>query len=184
VKRCKKCGETKPLDEFYRAQGMRDGRRSDCKACNLAAKRVWYDKNREHAIAKATAWQRENAERYRARQQAYRDAGHRDYRAEHLRWAFGLTHEEFDALSAVQRGVCAICGRAPKAGKHLHVDHDHDTGAVRGLLCFSCNVGVGNFGNDVDRLERTVDYLGQRPAERTELEGRARERARLLAGVA
>ncbi len=75
VKRCKKCGETKPLDEFYRAQGMRDGHRSDCKACNLAAKRVWYDKNREHAIAKATAWQRENAERYRARQQAYRDAG-------------------------------------------------------------------------------------------------------------
>ncbi len=87
-------------------------------------------------------------------------------------------------MSAVQGGMCAICGRAPKAGKHLHVDHDHDTGEVRGLLCFSCNVGVGNFGNDVDRLERTVEYLETRPAERAELDGLARERAGLLSGVA
>jgi hypothetical protein len=52
------------------------------------------------------------------------------------------------------------------------------------LLCFSCNVGVGNFGNSIERLEHTVDYLETRPAERPELEGLARERAGLLVGVA
>lgn len=90
----------------------------------------------------------------------------------------------YDELCRLQGGVCAICGRAPKAGKHLHVDHDHETGEVRGLLCFSCNVGIGNFGNDVERLQRAIDYLEMRPPERMELEGMARERARLLVGVA
>jgi hypothetical protein len=105
-------------------------------------------------------------------------------RAGHLSRKFRLTLDAFDELCRLQGGVCAIYGRAPKAGKHLHVDHDHETGEVRGLLCFSCNVGTGNFGNHVKRLQRAIDYLEMRPPERMELEGMARERARLLVGVA
>ena len=184
MKRCRKCKVVKPLDDFYRAKGMRDGYRWDCKACNLAAKKLWYEANRESVIAKAVTWQQENRERYNQRQREYKRARPELERAGHLLRKFGLITAEFEQLNAAQGGCCAICGRAPKAGKHLHVDHDHDTGEVRGLLCFSCNVGVGNFANDVERLFRTVDYLEQRPAEQAELAGLARERAGLLSGVA
>jgi Recombination endonuclease VII len=163
---------------------MRDGHRSDCKTCNLAAKKAWYEQNRDQAIAKVTAWQRENRERYNNRQREYKRARPGLERAGHLRRKFGLTTDEFEEMVRQQGGVCAICGRAPKTGKRLHVDHDHDTGEVRGLLCFSCNVGVGNLGNDIERLQRTVDYLETRPEERAELEEVARERARALMGVA
>lgn len=57
---------------------------------------------------------------------------------------------------ADQRGVCAIC----LTGKPVHVDHDHRTGRVRGVLCFSCNGGLGQFRDPVDALEPAIDYLG------------------------
>ena len=53
MKRGKKCGEVKPLAEFYLAAGMADGYRSECKACHKAKQRSWYEANREHAIAEA-----------------------------------------------------------------------------------------------------------------------------------
>ena len=56
-----------------------------------------------------------------------------------------------------QAGLCPICRRG--LGDKPHVDHDHETGEVRGLLCFTCNVGLGNFGDDVERLRRGARYL-------------------------
>jgi hypothetical protein len=77
------------------------------------------------------------------------------------RYRHGLSAAEWDALWDAQRGCCAICQRAlmirGKAG--LHVDHDHASGAVRALLCGPCNVGLGMFGEDTDRLEAAVRYL-------------------------
>ncbi|MDQ3714717.1 MAG: endonuclease VII domain-containing protein [Actinomycetota bacterium] len=58
-------------------------------------------------------------------------------------------------MLAKQDGLCAVCQMAP-AG---HVDHDHDTGKVRGLLCFNCNGGLGQFKDRIDILAAAVDYL-------------------------
>lgn len=74
---------------------------------------------------------------------------------------YELTPEQYDQHISDQGGGCAICGRvANKCGRgRLHVDHDHATGHVRGVLCSSCNLGLGKFGDDAERLQRAVDYL-------------------------
>lgn len=83
----------------------------------------------------------------------------RDYRAENLWCRYRLTLEEYDALLVAQDGRCAIC-REPKAeGEHLHVDHCHETGNVRGLLCNSCNLGIAHMGEDPRLLHSAAVYL-------------------------
>ncbi|MFD6915076.1 MULTISPECIES: endonuclease VII domain-containing protein [Streptomyces] len=60
-----------------------------------------------------------------------------------------------DAIIAAQGGVCYLCLRAPA----VHVDHCHKTGRVRGVLCLNCNVGVGLFKEDPERMRRAAEYL-------------------------
>jgi hypothetical protein len=74
---------------------------------------------------------------------------------------YGIDRREFDALMKAQGGRCAICKR-PFSGvgaKQTHVDHDHVTGRVRGLLCYTCNVGIGYFNDSVAMLEHAIAYL-------------------------
>lgn len=71
---------------------------------------------------------------------------------------FGLTPGQYDEMLAEQQGVCAIC-KQPSPSRALAVDHDHQTGAVRGLLCTGCNVGLGNFRDDTELLARAQAYL-------------------------
>lgn len=81
------------------------------------------------------------------------------------RWAlaknYGITPEDYDQLLDKQGGGCAICGDEPWTQKHglLHVDHDHATSEIRGLLCFSCNVALGAFKDDTPRIARAISYL-------------------------
>ena len=77
---------------------------------------------------------------------------------------FRITLEQYEELLAEQEGGCAICGRPPRRVS-LHVDHDHGTGRVRGLLCFSCNAALGYFGDDGDRLVAAANYLGPAPKD-------------------
>jgi hypothetical protein len=78
--------------------------------------------------------------------------GTREY---HLRHRYGIGQAEFDELLAEQEGVCAIC-RAPDP---QHVDHDHRTGWVRGILCFNCNGGLGQFRDSPEHLASAITYL-------------------------
>ncbi|WP_329391128.1 endonuclease VII domain-containing protein [Streptomyces sp. NBC_01351] len=58
-------------------------------------------------------------------------------------------------MIAAQGGVCLICRKAPA----VHVDHCHETGRVRGVLCFNCNTAIGKLGDDPDVARRVVTYL-------------------------
>ena len=78
--------------------------------------------------------------------------GHRFY---HLKARYGLDKATFERLDSTQGGLCAICRRNPAA----HVDHDHTTGRVRGLLCFRCNGGLGQFNDDPMTLAMAIAYL-------------------------
>ncbi len=69
---------------------------------------------------------------------------------------YGLTLEDYNKLVEKQEGKCAICGRLDD---NLHVDHDHKTGQVRGLLCKLCNPLLGLAGDNIDILLNAVRYL-------------------------
>lgn len=71
---------------------------------------------------------------------------------------YGMTLADWAAMFAQQKGKCAIC-QHEMSGKKTCVDHDHRTGAVRGLLCNDCNHGLGKFKDNVDNLLRAVEYL-------------------------
>ena len=83
---------------------------------------------------------------------------------------YGLTIEDYQAMRDTQQGACAICrrdepGKGDRPGKHtkefwLHVDHNHDTGEIRGLLCGACNRGIGLLNDDPALLLRAATYLG------------------------
>jgi hypothetical protein len=75
---------------------------------------------------------------------------------------YGLTVGDYDVMLAAQGGGCAICGRAAHNGndtRKLHVDHDHETGRVRGILCANCNRILGLAGDDTGILRKAADYL-------------------------
>ena len=100
--------------------------------------------------------------------QKARDANKKNYhkdpakhRRRRLKNVFGITPEQYDFILARQKGRCGICGRLPhEAGaRRLAVDHSHETDAVRGLLCFSCNTGLGNFKDDPLLTNAATCYL-------------------------
>jgi recombination endonuclease VII len=125
------CNLDKPLDEFHQHKLGRSGVNSTCKQCHSALSRA----RREDAAIR----ERE-----------------RDQKRVRL---FGLRLGQYDEMLAAQGGGCAICHNSHEDNRSLHVDHDHVTGAVRGLLCFNCNAGLGAFKDRVDLLEEAVRYL-------------------------
>lgn len=81
-----------------------------------------------------------------------------------LRSRFGITYDDLARMHAEQGGVCAICGRPltivpGRQGASAHVDHDHATGEIRGLLCTGCNAGIGHLQDDPGRLLAAAAYL-------------------------
>lgn len=81
-----------------------------------------------------------------------------------LRHTYGMVKAEYDERLAAQGGACAICGdlRFSRGRKHLDVDHDHSTGAVRGILCNRCNQNVGRVERSIARFPGVLEYLGWR----------------------
>lgn len=73
----------------------------------------------------------------------------------------GITVDQYDDMLSAQGGRCAICGTDDPGRGHpsFCVDHDHVSGAVRGLLCYGCNIALGHFADDPTRLRAAADYL-------------------------
>jgi hypothetical protein len=133
MKRCSKCGETKPLSEFFRNKSRKDGFQNWCKTCVKKADKAY----------KQTEAGKASNRRHRWKQQGIQ-----------------LTTEQHQAMLEAQDHSCAICGASEESlAKALHVDHCHDTGAVRGLLCHNCNTGMGKLGDNISTLEKAILYL-------------------------
>src|SRR3954447_2103828 len=185
-KQCPDCGEFKSLAEFTLSKKNRDGRGTYCRPCFNARSRLQREKKAaaEGRIVKrrrivpdgqkycprcATTQPVAMFGRNRAasdgltaycrpchntvtKQSVERLYGNtRDY---HLRRRYGITSADVHAMVEAQGGTCAVCD-----GKPEHVDHDHATGRVRGILCFNCNQALGNARDDVQVLKGLIDYL-------------------------
>lgn len=138
AKVCNRCQAARPHDEFHRRARARDGLSSHCKACATVAVRQY-----RAALPKERRSVRyEKPELLLARQLKQ----------------YKLTVEEYEHRVARQHGRCAICGLS-NGSKRLVVDHDHRTGAVRGLLCTACNLGVGNLKDSKELLASAITYL-------------------------
>jgi hypothetical protein len=143
VKACNKCGETKPLVEFYKRQSSKDGLQYHCKQCG------------NERVASIRAANREYMRAY-----SRSDAGRASIRRHQLKKNYGLTIEQFDALLASQDYSCDCCKRKEPGGRgQWHVDHCHASGEVRGLLCHQYNVGIGCLGDDLQGINNARRYL-------------------------
>jgi len=103
--------------------------------------------------------------RYPEKERAYHRSEDRKrvVRSNNLKRNYGLTLDAYEAMLETQNGLCKICRCVPVLkkwqGRYLHVDHDHTTGRIRGLLCATCNLGVGYFRDRSELLRAAAAYL-------------------------
>lgn len=122
--------------------------------------REWRKKNPEKEKAKQDRYQLRNKEKLKERRQAYLKKKPQWSREFMLRKRYNLTIAEFDKMLEEQGGKCAICFATEPGGRgSFHVDHNHTTGEVRGILCASCNLMLGKTDDNTDKLKRAIEYL-------------------------
>ena len=149
MKRCSKCGETKPVSEFNKNNKANDGLYSWCQTCARADSNKFYRANREKYLAMQKIWRQKNIE--------YKRAYDRKHQLRHgLKSKYGMSLNEYDAMLIRQYRRCAVCGGEMTPP---NVDHDHATGAVRGLLCNPCNQAIGFFRDDPDVMRSAIRYI-------------------------
>ena len=199
---CPGCRQAKPKTDFYTAPTRADGLASACKPCSMARSRASQARRdeREGVVrrkapprAPGRKWcpdcqelrplaefyrnrsARDGLSTYCRRHQLQRSQDsierlHGSGRHYRLRRRYGIGEDQYLALLAAQGGVCAACRIRPA----VHVDHDHKTRAVRGLLCFTCNVALGNVRDDIDVLTGLINYLREHQCDSRETPPAAR----------
>ena len=134
LRTCRKCKMTfaSTVENFNRQANARDGLRRTCRRCDTSIQgtRLGRGKYSDLRVGPLKG---------------------KDYR---FREVYGITLDEYEVLLARQGGVCGVCGKAP-VKNWLSVDHDHETGKVRGLLCMNCNISVEKIGKLNEYLGRT-----------------------------
>jgi len=151
TKKCASCGKVKSLNSFYKETRQKDGKNCYCKVCQRQRNKDNYQKNRE----KYKQWRKEYRESEHGKKVRRNDSYRREY---------GITLEDYNRMFSEQQGCCAICGKKEihknqRKIKRLGVDHNHQTGEVRGLLCQRCNILVSYVENYSDLVQKAKDYL-------------------------
>ncbi len=131
MKLCVRCNTERPFTDFSKDKNRKDGYYVYCKICM----RVW---SRE-----------------------FRLKNPRSSKHSEIKYKYGISLEEYNLKLISQGNCCAICGTDKPGGGHenLYVDHDHNTGKVRGLLCRSCNLMLGYAFDKIDTLESGIAYI-------------------------
>lgn len=134
---CKTCNVEKNISEFPVRKGYRDGIRPHCIVCRREYEVKSFHKHK-HKRPYCYEYDRDKK----------------------LKSAYGIGYAEYLKMFAAQGGACAICGTTSTGKrKAFHVDHCHETGNIRGLLCSNCNSGIGNLRDDIKLLQRAIEYL-------------------------
>jgi hypothetical protein len=141
MKTCTVCKEVKSFDCFYPRKDRPTVQYvPQCKACNAlkAKKRYWEDP--EGHKEKTKNWVKNNREKCRVIFRKHR---------------YKISDVDYQKMKSDSAGLCAICSSSEK----LFIDHDHITGKIRGLLCRTCNLGLGHMRDSALNLRKSIDYL-------------------------
>ena len=162
---CKRCKKTR---RHHRNKNGKGGLRSICVMCDKAYSKAYYTKTRNKRRSEYKKYYALNKEKIKPRHKAYREKHKEKYRQYykenysrwqnyHLKRNYGISIAVYDSMALSQQHVCAICKHKDK----LQVDHDHNTGKVRGLLCGHCNKGLGLFRNSMRYLLDAAEYISK-----------------------
>ena len=147
TKHCRYCNKEVSTADFSPLAHTKDGLSNKCKECVRAYNKV------RHAMRT-----REDLDKLNERRRANKNTWLTD-RKKHFKRAYGITVEDYEQMFQKQDGVCKICQHTCKSGKQLAVDHCHETGAVRGLLCAKCNTNLGRIEAYLRNPEPWDSYL-------------------------
>lgn len=141
MKQCGVCKENKDFSQFYPHRKGKNGLSHRCKRCDLDANRK-YRKSHPEKV-----------------QQWHKTVRPEKYKAYHIKSRYGLSIDQYQQMLESQYGLCAICRKPETVGSGaLSIDHCHDSGSVRGLLCRKCNTAIGQLSNQT-LLQNAIDYL-------------------------
>ena len=150
MRRCFMCKEVKPIKLFELRKNRPLGRGTRCKSCGTKRVMEYHARNRERTAATQRRYFAKNSAQIQWREKALH---------------YGLTELELHTIFQRQDGLCAICECPLDLGRRTHVDHDHDTGVVRALLCISCNAAIGYLKDDPLLVDAAACYLVEHNAQ-------------------
>ena len=164
MKVCTKCKEEKDLDSFHKHLKGKDGLTSSCKSCIKEYNIKYYQANSEKIAASNKEYYQANPEKIAARNKEYYQANKASIEETKRDWYYkknyGISLDDYNLMLEEQDNCCAICKKhSSENSTVLHVDHCHETGEVRGLLCYKCNSVLGYAKDDIQTLLTAVDYL-------------------------
>jgi len=176
TKTCTNCAREKDIESFSERSENPQLRQSWCKECVRKSSDAWAKnnkprraekqrerrkKNPAHHNALALAGYYRNPKQWNARRKRHRKNNPKSEKSARLNRAYGITLRQYEELLIKQGGGCAICKTITMRGhgKHFHVDHCHNTGRVRGLLCGPCNSALGFMKDSRELLLRAAEYL-------------------------
>jgi len=148
MKKCSKCKEEKELSEFNKS---RKGITTSCKACIAIIDKEIYDRDKEKILKRKKSYYQRNKEK------TWRNNAETKWRTYGIK---DMTIERYDVMMEKQNHCCDICGgHKDSFTRRLAVDHCHDTGEARGLLCSNCNAALGALGDNLEGVMKAVGYL-------------------------
>lgn len=146
MKTCSICKTLKPLSEFTKDKRNKSGLKSGCRPCCAKAFKKWRAAHPESRREEQRLWGLENPEKVKV------------YGVRVRLKRYKISLQEYERMKVEQEGKCAVCG-ARWGEKTPAIDHCHSTGKIRGLLCASCNTGLGAFKDCPNLLANAIEYL-------------------------
>lgn len=192
LKKCSICKIEKEISEFNKHSGCKFGVRPQCKKCHSLQSSKWQEENKDKKKEYLKKWNKENKDKVKKQRESYKDIKNEkrreryrndeEYRNDRLKdvreWQknnpkkrknqrlkqYGITYIEFESLMNKCNRKCEICGYDNIEDKKTFpvVDHCHESGKVRGILCSKCNFALGHFNDSIDNLQNAIKYLKQK----------------------
>lgn len=166
---CSKCKKELPatLEFFHKSIKGKYGLRAKCKECRNIGKKIYREKNKEKINETQRQYRENNREKILKGKKDYYYKNHEKCKEERRIYdknvkrfkTYNITKDIFIDLLILQKNKCKICNNIFINNSKAFIDHNHKNGTIRGLLCMSCNLGLGNFKDNPTLLNKAAEYI-------------------------